>query len=54
MESDEDMYKATPQIAGDNVHKATNNKTSSTRKEDIMALPVISEELGILGVIDIF
>lgn len=54
MDTNEDIYKATPQISGSNAHNATNNKTSSTRKDDIMSLPVISEELGLTGIIDIY
>ncbi|MBO7280464.1 MAG: type V CRISPR-associated protein Cas4 [Bacteroidaceae bacterium] len=38
METDENMYKATPQLSGGNAHSATNNRSSTTRKDDIMAL----------------
>lgn len=54
MESDEDLFKATPQLSGSNAHNATNSKTSSTRKNDKIALPVYSEELGVTGIIDIY
>ena len=54
MESDEDMYKATPQLSGGNAHSAINNRSSTTRKDDIMALPVYSDELGLTGIIDIY
>ena len=54
METDEDMFKATPQLSGSSAHNATNGKTSSTRRNDIMALPVYSEELGVAGIIDIY
>ena len=54
MESDEDLFKAKPQIEGTIVHQATDRKTSSTRKEDIMSLPVFSDEFGISGKIDVF
>lgn len=54
MGSDEDMYKAPPQLSGSNAHSATNNRRSSTCKDDIMALPVYSDELGITGIIDIY
>ena len=43
METDEDMFKATPQLSGSSAHNATNGKTSSTRRNDIMALPVYPE-----------
>lgn len=54
MESDEDVYKATPQLSGSNAHSATDNRCSSTRKENLMSLPVYSDELGISGVIDLY
>lgn len=54
MESDEDVYKAAPQLSGSNAHKAIDERHSSTRKEDIMALPVYSDELGLKGAIDIY
>ena len=54
MESDEDLYKATPQLSGSDAHYATDNGSSSTRKGDVMALPVFSDELGITGIIDIY
>lgn len=52
METDEDLYKASPQLLGSNAHKATGNKNHSTHKDEIMALPVYSEELGLYGIID--
>lgn len=54
MESDEDTYKAVPQLSGSNAHRSTDSRSASTRKEDIMSLPVYSDELGIAGTIDIF
>lgn len=54
MESDEDIYHAIPQVRGKIAHEATDRKTYSTRKKDIMALQVCSEELGIYGVIDLY
>lgn len=35
METDENMYKVTPQLSGGNAHSATNNRSSTTRKDDI-------------------
>ena len=40
MESDEDLYKATPQIKGTIAHNGVDEKKSSTRRSDIMSLPV--------------
>lgn len=54
METDEDIYKATPQLSGNHAHRAIENKSASTRKDDIMTLPIYSDELGIMGAIDIF
>lgn len=49
MESDEDLYKATPQIKGTIAHQGVDEKKSSTRRSDIMSLPVYCDELGIIG-----
>lgn len=54
METDEGLYHATPQTQGKIAHDAVDNKRSSTRKTDIMSLPVSCEELGIMGKIDIY
>lgn len=54
METDEGLYHATPQTQGRIAHDAVDNKRSSTRRSDIMSLPVSCEELGIMGKIDIY
>ncbi|WP_368365398.1 type V CRISPR-associated protein Cas4 [Leyella stercorea] len=55
MESDEDLYKATPQIKGTIAHQGGGDeKKSSTRRSDIMSLPVYCDELGISGKIDVY
>lgn len=54
MEADEGLYHATPQTQGRIAHNAVDNKRSSTRKSDLMSLPVCSQELGIMGKIDIY
>lgn len=54
MESDEDNYKATPQIKGALVHETVDNKKASTRSSDIQSLPVYSDSLRICGKIDIY
>ena len=54
MESDEDLYKATPQIKGAIAHNGVDEKKSSTRRSDIMSLPVYCDELGISGKIDVY
>ena len=50
---DKSLYHATPQIMGCISHEATDNKTSSTRKDDILSLPVFSDELQLIGKIDL-
>lgn len=52
--TDEETYKALPQIQGTMAHEAIDNKTASTRKDDLLALPVISHQLGLTGKIDLF
>lgn len=49
---DESLYHAAPQIRGSISHEAIDSKKSSTRKDVIMAMPVFSDELGIIGKID--
>lgn len=53
METDEDMFKATPQLSGSSAHNATNGKRHLL-VEMILSLPVYSEELGVAGIIDIY
>lgn len=54
MDADEDVYKATPQTKGTLAHTGVDEKTGSTRKADLMSLPVYSDELGISGKIDVY
>ncbi len=54
METDEGIYHATPQTRGRIAHESIDTKTYSTRKADIMALPVCSEELKLVGKIDLY
>ena len=54
MEADEDLYKAIPQTKGTIAHKGVDEKKGSTRKKDIMSLPVYSDELKISGKIDVY
>ena len=42
METVDDIYKATPQTKGTIAHQGGDKKKSSTRKSDIMSLPVYS------------
>ena len=54
METDEGLYHATPQTKGKLAHEPIDSKTSSNRKEEILALPVMSEQLGVMGKIDVY
>ena len=54
MDADEGLYHATPQTKGKLAHEPVDNKTSSNRKDEILALPVMSEQLGVMGKIDVY
>lgn len=54
MDTDEGQYKATPQIKGKMAHKTTDEKTASNRSDDILSMPVYSEEYGLMGKIDVY
>lgn len=54
MYADEDLYHAVPQTRGRAVHETIDRKSASTRAGDLLALPVCSEELGIIGKIDLY
>lgn len=54
METDEDLYKASPQTRGTLAHEGVDKKSGSTRAADIFALPVFSAELGVCGKIDVY
>lgn len=47
METDETMYHATPQTQGRVAHESVDKKTASNRANDILSLPVYSEEYGV-------
>lgn len=54
METDETMYHATPQTQGRAAHDTVDKKTASNRSNDILSLPVYSEEFGLMGKIDVY
>ncbi len=54
MDTDEGIYHATPQTVGKEAHGTIDKKVASTKKKDLMSLPVYSESLGIMGKIDIY
>lgn len=54
MDTDEMMYHATPQTQGKIAHETIDNKSASNRSDTILALPVYSEEYGLMGKIDVY
>lgn len=54
MDTDESLYHAVPQTRGKLAHEGVDKKTYSHRKEEILSLPVCSDELGIMGKIDLY
>jgi CRISPR-associated exonuclease Cas4 len=54
MGGDEDLVHATPQTQGKAAHAAIDEKTYSSRKDEITSLSVYSNELGIIGKIDLY
>lgn len=54
MEADEGMYHAVPQVKGKVSHTGIDNKTYSTRKTDVMSMPICSNQLGAVGKIDLY
>lgn len=54
MESDEGLYHASPQTRGRIAHASVDQKTYSTRANDIVSLSVCSEALGLVGKIDLY
>lgn len=54
MDTDEGQYKAMPQTQGKVAHQTTDKKTASNRSDDILSLPVYSEEYGLMGKIDVY
>ena len=54
METDDSLYHATPQTKGRVAHESIDKKTYSTKKNDLMSLPVYSAMLGVMGKIDLY
>lgn len=54
MNTDEGLYHAMPQTRGKAIHESIDHKKYSTRKADIVSLPVISHRLGLVGRIDLY
>ena len=54
METDEGVYHATPQTRGKIAHETIDNKKASNRADDLQSMPVMSNEYGLMGKIDIY
>ena len=54
MESDENIYHASPQVKGKIAHSTIDEKTYTTRKSDITSLSVFSTRLKLVGKIDLY
>ncbi|MBP7218972.1 MAG: type V CRISPR-associated protein Cas4 [Paludibacteraceae bacterium] len=54
MGGDEELVHATPQAKGKVAHAAIDDKKYSSRKDDITSLSVYSNELGVIGKIDLY
>lgn len=54
MDTDEGLYHATPQTKGRIVHETIDTKKASNRADDLLSLPIMSEEFGVMGKIDIY
>jgi len=52
--ADEDLFHATPQTQGKASHQAIDAKRYSTRQNEIVGLSVFSNELGVIGKIDVY
>lgn len=52
--TDEGLYHATPQTKGRIAHETIDTKKASNRADDLQSLPVMSEEFGLMGKIDIY
>jgi CRISPR-associated protein Cas4 len=54
MGGDEDLVHATPQVNGKAAHLSIDTKTYSSHKDELCGLSVFSDELGIIGKIDLY
>lgn len=54
MDTDEEIYHAKPQTRGRIAHETVDEKKSSSLKNEIQSLPVSSDELGVMGKIDVY
>lgn len=54
MEFEEDIYHAVPQIRGKESHSTVDSKTTSRNWQELSAISVFSDELGVIGKIDIY
>ena len=49
METDKEVYHATPQTRGRIAHETVDEKRTSNRRDELQSLPVISHTYGLMG-----
>lgn len=54
MDMDGDVFVAAPQVKGKAAHKEIDSRTFSMSENDVQSLKVYSNELGLMGVIDLY
>lgn len=54
MDTDSDTYYAMPQILGAEAHSNVDNKTTSTKKNIIESMGIVSYKYRLIGKIDIY
>jgi CRISPR-associated exonuclease Cas4 len=54
MSCDEDMFHAVPQTQGKAAHESIDEKKYSSRKDEITGLSIYSNELGVMGKMDLY
>lgn len=54
MDTDEELFHAKPQTRGKMAHESVDKKTSSSLKDEMLSLPISSDEMGIMGKIDVY
>ena len=54
MDMDEDVFVATPQVKGKAAHREIDCRTFSKSENDVQSLKVFSNELALMGIIDLY
>lgn len=53
-ETTEEIYHAAPQTRGRIAHETVEQKTATHNKDTLLSLPIMSEEYGLMGKIDVY